>query len=148
MLFRSRHDWLEKRGPYLTLVGAIGDATGNVPYGLFRDEEDAQGYFLLLCRIVASHGIPMALYHDGHGIFERSKKEPESLEEQLEGKRKPTQFGRLMEELGITSITSRSPQAKGRIERLWGTFQDRLVSELRLAGARLYADLCGKVIRW
>ena len=76
----------------------------------------------------------MALYHDRHGIFERSKSEPESLEEQLEGKRKPTQFGRLMEELGITSIPSRSPQARGRIERLWGTFQDRLVSELRLAG--------------
>jgi len=78
----------------------------------------------------------MALYHDGHGIFERSKREPESLEEQLEGRRKPTQFGRLMAELGITSITARSPQARGRIERLWGTFQDRLVSELRLAGAK------------
>jgi len=131
----SRHDWLEGRGPYLTLVGAIDDATGNVPYALFRDEEDAQGYFLLLRQIVASDGIPGALYHDRHGIFERSKGEPESLEEQLEGRRKPTQFGRLMEELGITSITSHSPQAKGRIERLWGTFQDRLVSELRLAGA-------------
>jgi hypothetical protein len=126
---------LEGRGPYLTLVGAIDDATGTVPYGLFRDQEDAQGYTLLLRQIVESHGIPMALYHDGHGIFERSKREPESLEEQLEGKRKPTQFGRIMEELGIISILSRSPQARGRIERLWGTFQDRLVSELRLAGA-------------
>jgi len=83
----------------------------------------------LLCQIVESHGIPEALYHDGHGIFERSKREPESLEEQLEGKRKPTQFGRIMEELGITS------EARGGIERLWGIFQDRLVSELRLAGA-------------
>jgi hypothetical protein len=132
----SRHDWLEGRGEWLSLVGAIDDATGKVPYALFRHEEDAQGYFLLLRQIVASHGIPMALYHDGHGIFERSKREPESLEEQLEGRRRPTQFGRLMEELGTTSITSRSPQARGRIERLWGTFQDRLVSELRLAGAR------------
>jgi len=131
----SRDDWLEGRGPYLTLVGAIDDATGTVPHGLFRDQEDAQGYTLLLRQIVESHGIPMALYHDGHGIFERSKREPESLEEQLEGKRKPTQFGRIMEELGIISILSRSPQARGRIERLWGTFQDRLVSELRLAGA-------------
>ena len=131
----SHHDWLEGRGPYLTIVGAIDDAPGNVPYALFRKEEDAQGYFLLLRQIVAEHGIPMALYHDGHGIFERSKREPESLEEQLEGRREPTQFGRLMEELGITSITSRSPQARGRIERLWGTFQDRLVSELRIAGA-------------
>ena len=82
------------------------------------------------------YGIPMALYHDRHGIFERSQREPESLEEQLEGKKRATQFGRLMEELGITSIASRSAQARGRIERLWGTFQDRLVSELRLAGAR------------
>jgi len=132
----SRHDWLEDRGPYLTLAGAIDDATGKVPHALFREQEDAQGYFLLLRQIVSSHGIPMALYHDRHGIFERSKREPESMEEQLEGRRKPTQFGRLMEELGITSIPSRSPQARGRIERLWGTFQDRLVSELRIAGAR------------
>ncbi len=132
----SDHDWLEGRGPHLTLVGAIDDATGDVPYGLFREQEDAQGYSLLLRQIVVSHGIPMALYHNGHGTFERSKREPESLEEQLEGKRKPTQFGRIMEELGITSIPARSPQAKGRIERLWGTFQDRLVSELRLARAK------------
>ena len=132
----SNHDWLEGRGPYLTLVGAIDDATGEVPYGLFREQEDTQGYSLLLRQIVASRGIPMALYRDRHGIFERSKREPESLAEQLEGKRKPTQFGRIVEELGITSIPARSPQAKGRIERLWGTFQDRLVSELRLAGAK------------
>lgn len=132
----SRHDWLEGRGPWLSLIGAIDDATGKVPYALFREQEDAHGYFLLMRQIVGNYGIPMALYHDRHGIFERSKSEPESLEEQLDGERKPTQFGRLMEELGITSISSRSPQARGRIERLWGTFQDRLVSELRLAGAK------------
>jgi transposase len=131
----SRHDWLEGRGPYLTLIGAIDDATGKVPYALFREEEDAQGYILLLRHIVAEYGIPLALYHDGHGIFERCGKEPETIEEQLEGRRRPTQFGRVMEELGIVSITSPSPQAKGRVERLWGTFQDRLVSELRIAGA-------------
>jgi len=141
----SYHDWLEGRGPYLTLTGAIDDATGKVPYGLFRDQEDAQGYALLLHHIVESHGIPEALYHDGHGIFERSKKEPETIEEQLEGKRKPTQFGRIMEELGIISITALSPQAKGRIERLWGTFQDRLKSELRIAGAS-NADEANKVL--
>jgi len=131
----SDHDWLEGRGSRLTLIGAIDDATGEVPYALFRDEEDAQGYIILLCQIVAEHGIPEALYHDRHGIFERSSKEPETIEEQLEGRRKPTQFGRVMEELGIVSIPSLSPQARGRIERLWGTFQDRLVSELRIAGA-------------
>jgi len=131
----SRDDWLEGRGSYLTLVGAVDDATGKVPYGLFREQEDAQGYTILLRHIVESLGIPEALYHDGHGIFERSKKEPESLEEQLMGKSKPTQFGRIMEELGIISILSRSLQARGRIERLWGTFQDWLKSELRIAGA-------------
>jgi len=131
----SRHDWLEGRGPWMTLIGAIDDATGRVPHALFREQEDAQGYFLLMRQIVGAYGIPLALYHDRHGIFERSRSESESLEEQLEGRRRPTQFGRLMEELGITSIPSRSPQARGRIERLWGTFQDRLVSELRLAGA-------------
>lgn len=132
----SRDDWLERRGPHLSLIGAIDDATGKVPYALFRAEEDAQGYTLLLQHIVENEGIPKALYHDGHGIFERSRKEAETLEEQLAGRRKPTQFGRMMEELGIISITSLSPQARGRIERLWGTFQDRLKSELRIAGAK------------
>ncbi len=131
----SDHDWLEDRGPHLTLVGAIDDATGEVAYASFREEEDAQGYFLLLRHIVESYGIPLALYHDRHGIFERSPKDKESLEEELEGNRYPTQFGRLMEELDITSISALSPQAKGRIERLWRTFQDRLVTELRLADA-------------
>jgi len=132
----SRHDWLEGRGAWMSLIGAIDDATGKVFHALFREQEDAQGYFLLLRQIVNNYGIPTALYHDRHGIFERSRSEPDSLEEQLEGRRRPTQFGRLMEELGITSIPSRSPQARGRIERLWGTFQDRLVSELRLGGAK------------
>ena len=131
----SPHDWLEGRGPWLSLVGAIDDATGNVPYALFREQEDACGYFLLLREIVSHYGIPLALYHDRHGIFELPPNKLPSIEEQLEGKRPLTQFGRLMEELGITSIPSHSPQARGRIERLWGTFQDRLVSELRLAKA-------------
>jgi len=131
----SRDDWLQGRGPYLSLIGAVDDATGTVPFALFRHEEDAQGYTFLLRHIVENQGIPEALYHDGHGIFVRSKREPESLEEQLAGRRKPTQFGRMLEELNIISITSRSPQARGRIERLWGTFQDRLKSELRIARA-------------
>jgi transposase len=136
----SRHDWLEGRGPWMSLIGAIDDATGKVFYALFREQEDAVGYFQLIQRVVTEHGIPLALYHDGHAVFERSEYEPESLEEQLEGKKRITQLGRLMSELNITSIRSRSPQARGRIERLWGTFQDRLVSELRLAGARTMAE--------
>lgn len=136
----SHHDWLEGRGPRLCLVGAIDDATGEVPHALFRPEEDTQGYFHLLEHIVATHGIPLALYRDRHSIFESSPKHRESLEEQLAGERKPTQFGRLLKELGITSIPSNSPQGRGRVERLWGTLQDRLVSELRIAGVQTIAQ--------
>ena len=136
----SRHDWVEGRGPYLTLIGAIDDATGKVPYALFREQEDAQGYFLLVAQIVKTLGCPLAVYRDRHGIFERSVRDRWTLEEQFAQKRDPTQFGRLLEELGIASIPARSPQAKGRVERLWGTFQDRLGTELRLAGARSLAE--------
>jgi transposase len=132
----SPHAWLEERGPSFTLIGAIDDATGNVPYALFQEHEDNRGYFLLLQGIVERYGIPLALYHDRHTIFEVPENELESVEEQLEGEKKLTQFGRLLKELGITSISANSPQAKGRIERLWGTFQNRLVSELRLAQAK------------
>jgi transposase len=132
----SPHAWLEDRGPQFTLIGAIDDATGKVPFAFFQEQEDSAGYFKLLRGIVKRDGIPLVLYHDRHSIFEPPKNEPESLEEQLEGKRNLTQFGRLLEELGITSISARSPQAKGRIERLWKTFQDRLISELRLAQAK------------
>lgn len=131
----SRHDWLEGRGAWMTLIGAIDDATGEVLYALFREQEDTEGYFNLMERIVSDYGIPVAVYHDGHAVFEPPEHEPMSLEEQLAGKRSLTQFGRLLEELNVASIRSRSPQSRGRIERLWGTFQDRLVSEMRLAGA-------------
>ena len=131
----SQHDWLEGRGPYLTLVAAIDDASGKVAGALFREEEDAQGYLLLLREIICGQGIPLALYSDRHGIFQRSIKEAETLEEQLSGERQPTQFGRALKELGVQPIFALSPQAKGMIERLFGTLQDRLVAELRLAGA-------------
>lgn len=134
----SHHDWLEGRGPYLTLIAAIDDATGTVPYALFREHEDAHGYFLLLREIIKSKGVPLSLYSDRHSIF--IKEEKESIEEQLEGKAQPTQFGRAIDELGIWIIHARSPQAKGRIERLWGTFQDRLVSEMRLSLASTIAE--------
>jgi transposase len=130
----SIHDWLEGRGPWMTLLGAIDDATGEVLGAQFGDKEDTEGYFHLLNGIVAQHGVPLAIYHDGHGVFEVPEQQPMTLEEQLAGEKKHTQFGRLLDEMDIASIRSRSPQSRGRIERLWGTFQDRLVSELRLAG--------------
>lgn len=131
----SPHDWLEGRGPRLSLVGAIDDATSMVPWGVFRDQEDAQGYFELMQEVTVRHGVPMAVYSDRHSIFWMTKHKELSHEEQLAGRRRPTQFGRLLNELGVEQILANSPQAKGRVERLWGTFQDRLTSELRLARA-------------
>jgi len=131
----SPHDWLEGRGPRMCLVGAIDDATSKVAGALFRGHEDAQGYFLLMRRVASKYGLPESIYRDRHGIFERDSGGQDTLLEQLEGRREPTQFGRLMEELGVRQSAAHSPEAKGRVERLWGTFQDRLVSELRLANA-------------
>ncbi len=132
----SRHDWLEGRGPFLTLLGFIDDADGEVPLAEFQEtHEDSAGYLRLLRRLVQQEGIPLALYRDQHGTFQRND-DHWSLEEQLQGYQFPTQLGRALQELGIQAIVARSPQAKGRIERLWRTFQDRLGSELRLAGAR------------
>jgi hypothetical protein len=136
----SPHRWLGPQGPEWTLIGGIDDATGTVAYALFREQEDAAGYMLWLRRVVETEGLPVALYVDRHGIFRRSPREPLTLEEELAGGPLPTQFGRVLAELGIRLIQARSPQAKGRVERLWGTFQDRLVSELRLAGV---TDLAG-----
>ena len=129
----SRHDWLEGRGPWLTLIGMIDDANNEVPRAIFREEEDTTGYFLVLQQICLSKGLPQALYADRHTIFQ-SPSQP-TVEQELTGELPRTQFGRLVDELGIQLIAARSPQAKGRVERLWGTLQDRLVKELRKAGA-------------
>jgi len=131
----SRHDWLGERGPRLTLVAAIDDATGIITGATFREQEDAAGYLTVLRDTIRRHGVPLAVYRDRHGIFETPKGMALTLEEQLVDRRTPTQFGRALAELGVGSIAAQSPQAKGRIERAWGTFQDRLVVELRLAGA-------------
>lgn len=136
----SRHEWLGKGNGYLTLIGGIDDATGTVPWAVFRAQEDAAGYMLWLRHVVETEGAPQALYVDRHGIFVRHPNQKETLDEELAGELLPTQFGRVLVELGITPIYALSPQAKGRIERLWGTFQDRLVSELRLAGASTEAE--------
>jgi len=129
----SRHDWLEDRGPRLTLVGLVDDATGALVAATFRLQEDTTGYLVCLRDMVRRYGVPAALYRDRHTLFEASRA-PLTLEEQLVDTRTPTQLGRALAELGITSIAAQSPQAKGRIERAWGTLQDRLVFELRRAG--------------
>lgn len=134
LLDGSLHRWLEDRGPQLTLLGFLDDATRKVPVAEFFPTEDAHGYFHLLRRLLRRYGIPLSFYGDKHGVFVRND-DHWTVEEQLAGKRQPTQFGRALAQLGVTYIPANSPQAKGRIERLWGTFQDRLTSELRLAGA-------------
>jgi transposase len=134
----SPHAWLEDRGPRLTLLAGIDDATGCVDAALFRLREDAQGYFGLLWQLIERRGRPLALYHDRHSTFLQTPVAAapgQTLEAELAGRPQlPTQVGRALEELGITSIVAHSPQAKGRVERLFATLQDRLVSELRLAG--------------
>lgn len=128
----SHHDWLEGRGPRLALLAVIDDATGKVQAARFHLTEDARGYMYLLRDLCRKVGVPQALYSDKHTIFWPTN--GQTLQEQLAGRRSPTQFGRAMAELGVQLIAAHSPQAKGRVERLWGTLQDRLVSELRLAG--------------
>lgn len=131
----SRHDWLEGRGPYMCLMAAIDDATGELlPGGHFVDQECTVGYLRVLCELVAAKGVPLVAYMDRHGTLKRNDNKW-SREEQLAGRREPTQVKRALDDLGIRVLYALSPQAKGRVERLWGTLQDRLVSELRLANA-------------
>jgi len=130
----SHHDWLEGRGPWLVLMGYIDDATGEV-FGWFYDYEGTMPVMESFYRYVKRYGLPLSLYMDKHSTYQ-SPKEP-SVEEQLEGREKTlTQFGRALEELGVELIPAHSPQAKGRIERLIKTFQDRVVKEMRLAGVK------------
>ena len=124
----SNHPWLEDRGPKLTLLIAVDDATGTVAQAAFRTTEDTRGYLVLLEGLVRQWGIPLALYSDRHSAFKyNARQKPVPVE--------TTQFARVMRDLGVQQIFALSPQAKGRVERMLQTFQDRLVTELRLAGA-------------
>jgi transposase len=136
----SRHDWLEGRGPRLCLMAAIDDATGELlPGAHFVDQECTVGYLRVLRDIIKLKGVPLSAYMDRHGSLKRNDTKW-SLEEQLAGRRQPTQVKRALDDLGIQVLYALSPQAKGRVERLWGVLQDRLVSELRLAKAKTVAQ--------
>jgi transposase len=129
----SPFDWLDGRGPWMSLLGAIDDASATVLVLHFRPAEDLHGYVTLLQQLGTQYGLPLALYGDRLGVFVRN--DPHwTLQEELQGAQEPTHFGRMLRELGIGYIPAGSPQAKGRIERLWRTLQDRLVAELRLRG--------------
>lgn len=136
----STHDWLEGRGPTFALVGAVDDATGKILALVVRPREDLHGYLALLGQVLGGHGVPVAFYGDRFGALVRSD-DHWTVAEQLAGRQDPTAFGQLLEELGIGFIAAGSPQAKGRIERLWGTLQDRLVAEFRLLGLTTVAEV-------
>jgi hypothetical protein len=127
----SPFDWLEGRGPAMSLHGAIDDATGTVLALHFRPTEDLHGYTTLLAAVATQYGLPLAFYGDRLNVFLRNDAHW-TLEEELQGAQSPTHFGQMLRRLGIDFIPAGSPQAKGRIERRWQTLQDRLVSELRL----------------
>ncbi len=117
------------------LHGAIDDATGKIVGLYLAKHECLQGYFEVTWQILSKYGIPASIYADRHSIFLSQNASKLTIEDQLQGKIvNDTQFGRAMKELGITLIPARSPQAKGRIERLWETLQSRLPVEFKIAG--------------
>ena len=134
----SQHAWLEGRGPRLTLIASLDDATGTVTGATFREQEDVVGYLTVLQQTCLTQGVPQGVYTDRHTLFGPP---PEaSLTQKLRGERPQSQVQRVLDALGIVRIPAHSPQAKGRVERLFGTLQDRLVKELRRAGATTLAE--------
>jgi len=129
----SHHDWFEGRGPECVLMGYIDDATGTVS-GRFYDYEGTMPAMDSFNRYIKRYGIPQSVYLDKHTTYKSPAKQ--SIEDELEDKNPMSQFERSLAELGVTVIHANSPQAKGRVERLFRTLQDRLVKEMRLAGAK------------
>lgn len=126
----SEHDWLEGRGPEIKLIASIDDANNEVPYALFVEADGTLPNMEVMKQVIRLKGIPMKFYVDGASYNKTHRKG--GIHNNLEGEYKETQIERALKELGINLIIAGSPQAKGRIERLFGTFQDRLISEMRL----------------
>ena len=129
----SEHDWLEGRGEKLYLIAMIDDASSRL-LGRFVRHDSTEENLRVLGNYLERWGRPVAFYTDQAGLFRVNR--PADREEQLAGEEARTQIGRALEELGIEWIGAHSPQAKGRVERCFGTLQDRLVKGLRVAGAR------------
>ncbi len=136
----SHHDWFEGRGPWCVLMGYIDDATGCVA-GRFYEYEGTIPAMDSFKRYIRRHGIPLSIYLDKHTTYKSTAKP--TIQEQLNGIEPMSQFERAMKELQVTVIHAHSPQAKGRIERLFGTLQDRLVKEMRLRGISTIEDANG-----
>ena len=125
-------DWF-KDGHMYSIHGFIDDATGKVLGAYMCEHECLLGYLEVLRQMLKNYGIPKCLYPDKFSVFFPAKGQKITIEEQLQGKEKPTtQFKRIIDVLGIDMFAASTSQAKGRIERLWNTFQDRLVTEFKL----------------
>jgi len=127
----SHHDWLEGRGPWCVLMAYIDDAS-NEAYARFYPYEGTYPAMDSFWRYLERYGVPLSIYFDKHSTYKSTGKP--TVEEQLLGQGPMSQFERALHELGVEVIHANSPQAKGRIERLFRTLQDRLVKEMRLAG--------------
>jgi len=129
----SHHDWFEGRGPWCVLMGQIDDATSKVS-AEFHDYEGTLPFMASFKSYIETKGIPISVYIDRHTTYKSNKKP--SIEDELENREPLTQVGRALKELGVDVIFAHSAQAKGRVERLFRTFQDRLVKEMRLRKIR------------
>jgi hypothetical protein len=129
----SHHDWLEGRGPVCVLMGYVDDATGR-GFGRFYEYEGTQPAMESFGFYIRRYGIPLSVYLDKHSTYKSTAKA--TIEEELEGMEPLSEFARALQELGVEVIHAHSPQAKGRVERFFGTLQDRLVKEMRLRGIR------------
>jgi len=127
----SPHRWFSKDKPSCCLMAAIDDASSELLDAFFIPYECSFGYLKLLEHMVTRYGVPCSIYQDRHGSLHRND-DNWTLEEQLNGEQDPTQVGGCLQSLGITPIFALTPQAKGRIERLFGVLQDRLIAELEL----------------
>jgi len=127
----SHHDWFEARGPECVLMAYIDDATNRV-YCRFYNHEGTIPAMDSFKRYITKYGIPMSIYFDRHTTYKSTAKP--TIEEEISGEEPLSEFGRALEELGVERIYANSPQAKGRIERLFRTLQDRLIKEMRLKG--------------
>jgi transposase len=130
----SPHPWFGPDHPPCCLMAALDDATGAILAARFFPFEGTEGYLWLLQQMVTRYGMPISIYQDCHGSLRRND-DHWTLEEELAGRQEPTQVGQALRALGIQPIFALSPQAKGRIERLFGVLQDRLGAELGLAKA-------------
>lgn len=128
----SPHRWFEERNDPCTLIAYIDDASSRIMDGAFADYEGTFTLFAATEHYLQTHGKPISLYVDKHSTFKINRQA--TVEEELKDFQPQSQFGRAMNELRIELICANSPQAKGRVERLFETLQDRLVKELRLEG--------------